>query len=592
VSIQFQSPSYRAASSDLTIQISPLGLVELADEEFEVHGPRLNRYAMNWAFYLGYHWAQRPDLGEPQLTFNYTRALSDFTTNFVFGKGVGFRSPDATGAIVPTRLQRIWETDNKKDSLLWEMGSMGSVTGDCFVKVAYEEPWQDPAGMPHPGRVRILPLNSAFCFPEWHPHDRKRLIRFKLKYRFWGTTQEGTRQVFTYTELLTENQIEEYVNDELIDQRENPLGEIPVVHISNMPIASSPWGMPDIQDIAPLNRQYNETATDICDIVSYHAAPVTVVIGARASNLEKGTHQTWSIPNKEARVENLLFDPRGIEEAIKLLDVLKRAMHEMTGVPVTALGEEQAISNTSGVALAIQYQPLMNRFHLKATQYGEGFAEVNRLALKTLFMKEPETLVYNPEWDPPLRDDQLPMLDPMDPVTYENTVQFQPPLPVDQLVKLNELMVKMQLGLESKRGALIELGEEFPDEKLQELFKELVDDAEQQAALDLLKAQVASLTANLTGMVAPEGPQPMPPPPQNGGGDGNSNGGSSNGGGVKSAGGPNVNSAPQAKIGMLPGIDLKDSEDVKKMFQRIVTLSHGTTIPQRRTPEEDDSIRS
>jgi hypothetical protein len=35
----------RASGSDLTIAISPLGLVELADEEFEVHGPRLNRYA-------------------------------------------------------------------------------------------------------------------------------------------------------------------------------------------------------------------------------------------------------------------------------------------------------------------------------------------------------------------------------------------------------------------------------------------------------------------------------------------------------------------------------------------------------------------
>ena len=88
MAIQFASPSYRAASSDLTVQISPLGLVELADEEFEIHGPRLNRYAINWAFYLGYQWAQRPELGEPQLTFNYTRALSDFTTNFVFGKGV------------------------------------------------------------------------------------------------------------------------------------------------------------------------------------------------------------------------------------------------------------------------------------------------------------------------------------------------------------------------------------------------------------------------------------------------------------------------------------------------------------------------
>jgi len=575
VSIQFQSPSYRAASSDLTIQISPLGLVELADEEFEVHGPRLNRYAMNWAFYLGYHWAQRPDLGEPQLTVNYVRALSDFTTNFVFGKGAGFQSPDATSAIIPTRLQRIWEKDNKKESLLWEIGSMGSVTGDSFIKVAYEEPWADPSGMPHPGRVRILPLNSAFCFPEWHPHDRKRLIRFKLKYRFWGTTQEGTRQVFTYTELLTEQQIEEYVNDELIDSRENPLGEIPIVHIANMPIASSPWGMPDIQDITVLNRQYNETATDICDIVNYHAAPVTVVIGARATNLEKGSHQTWSIPNKDARVESLLMDPRGIESAIQLLDTLKRSMHEMTGVPVTALGEEQAISNTSGVALAIQYQPLMNRFHLKETQYGEGLSEVNRLALKTLFMKEPDTVVYNPEWDPPLRDDQLPMLDPMDPQTYENMVKFQPPLPVDRLVVLNELQVKMGLGLESKRGALVELGEEFPDEKLQELFKELVDDAEQQAALELLRAQIAAFTAAQTGMMNPAGPQPVEEGGEGGGG-----------GGVTSAGGGDVNSAGQ-QIGTLPGVDLVNNKGVARMFQRIVTLSQGTTMPQRRTPEED-----
>jgi hypothetical protein len=371
----------------------------------------------------------------------------------------------------------------------------------------------------------------------------------------------------------------------LIDARDNPLGEIPIVHISNLPIPSSPWGMPDIQDVTVLNREYNEKATDISDIINYHAAPVTVVIGARASNLEKGTHQTWSIPNKEAKVENLLFDPQGIEMSIKYLEVIKRAMHEMTGVPVTALGEEQAISNTSGVALAIQYQPLMNRFHLKSTQYGEGFAAVNRLALKTLFMKEPEMLTYNPEIDPPLQDDQLPMLDPTDPITYENTVQFQPPLPVDQLVKLNELQVKMALGLESKRGALLELGEEQPDEKLQELFHELIDDAEQQAALDLLRSQIASFTVNQTGMVPPEGPQPLPPPPQNGNGNGKGNGD------VKSAGGPNVNPPPSSvqKFGVLPGVDLTNSKDIKKMFDRVVALAAGTTIPQRRTPEEDEN---
>jgi hypothetical protein len=37
MAMSFASPSYRAASSDLTVAVSPLGLVELADEEFEVH---------------------------------------------------------------------------------------------------------------------------------------------------------------------------------------------------------------------------------------------------------------------------------------------------------------------------------------------------------------------------------------------------------------------------------------------------------------------------------------------------------------------------------------------------------------------------
>ena len=68
--IDFMSPTYRAAGTDLVLNISPLGLVELADEEFEVHGPRLNRYALNWALYLGHHWSHRREVGEHQHTYN------------------------------------------------------------------------------------------------------------------------------------------------------------------------------------------------------------------------------------------------------------------------------------------------------------------------------------------------------------------------------------------------------------------------------------------------------------------------------------------------------------------------------------------
>ena len=502
----FSPPSYRAASSDLTISISPLGLVELADEEFEVHGPRLNRYSLNWAMYLGHHWGYRREQGEMQVSLNYYRAFIDYLNRFTFGHGVHFRSPEATEAIVPNRLERVWSVDNNKEKILLEMGQIGGITGDVFVKVAYEEAWEDTIGRIHPGRVRILPLNSAFAFPEFHPHDRTRLLRFKQKYRFWGTSLEGTRQVFTYTEILTDDMIEEYINDELIDSRPNPLGIITVVHIPNIPISGSPWGLSDAHDIIAINRSYNEIATDIADIVNYHAAPVTVIVGAKASNLEKGAKKVWGgLPN-DSQVFNLEGGSAGLNGAMQYMEMLKRSMHEIMNVPETALGQVQPISNTSGVALSIQFQPLMNRYSHKVAQYKHGLERINELVMLNLSVKEPETLVYNPASDGPLKEGQLTQLDPNDEITYISHAQFAPPLPIDKLVMLNELSQKMSMGLESKAGALRKLGEEFPEEKLVEIREELIADAKSEGALNLVRVQIQKQIMDMTGMMAgPDG---------------------------------------------------------------------------------------
>ena len=568
--IDFSPPSYRAASSDLTISISPLGLVELADEEFEVHGPRLNRYSLNWAMYLGHHYSYRRQTGETQMVLNYYRAFTDFIINFTFGKGVNFRSPKETEAIVPDLLERVWEVDNNKATVLWEIGQQGTVSGDCFIKVAYEEAYVDPAGRSHPGRVRILPLNSSFCFPEFHPHDRERLIRFKLKYRFWGTSLEGTRQVFTYTEILTDDVIEEYINDELIDSRPNPLGVIPVVHVPNVRISGSPWGLSDCYDIININRAYNETATDIADIVNYHAAPVTVIIGAKASQLEKGANKVWGGLPKDAKVENLEGGAQGLKGAMEFLAMMKKSMHEMIGVPETALGQAQPISNTSGVALSIQFQPLMNRYHQKIIQYARGLERVNELILLNLAVKEPESFTWNPdEHTVPLKPGQVAQLDPNDPLTYRSYVHFPQPLPLDKLIALNEIQSKLSLGLESKEGALRTLGEEFPAEKLSEIRQELQDDAVADGSLKLIQTQIEQDIMTLTGqMPAPVGP-----------------GGASSGSSASAA-------TPQAPGGV-PGnpaiMDetlIADEIGDQDIRNKLVTQAYGTKLPQRRVPEE------
>lgn len=568
--IDFSPPSYRAASSDLTISISPLGLVELADEEFEVHGPRLNRYSLNWAMYLGHHYSYRRQTGEAQMVLNYYRAFTDFIINFTFGKGVQFRSPKATEAIIPDLLERVWEVDNNKATVLWEIGQQGSVSGDCFIKVAYEEGYTDPAGLQHPGRVRVLPLNSSFAFPEFHPHDRERLIRFKLKYRFWGTSLEGTRQVFTYTEILTDDIIEEYINDELIDSRPNPLGVIPIIHIANVRISGSPWGLSDCNDVININRTYNETATDIADIVNYHAAPVTVIIGAKASQLEKGANKVWGGLPKDAKVENLEGGAQGLKGAMEFLAMLKKTMHEMVGVPETALGQAQPISNTSGVALAMQFQPLMNRYNQKIIQYAHGIERVNEIIIRSLAVKEPETFMWDPNTDTPLKSGQYDRLDPQDPLTYRSYAHFPQPLPLDKLIALNEVQSMLSLGLESKEGALRVLGEEFPTEKLYEIRQELLDDARADGALKLIQTQIEQEIMQLTGNMMPEGESGMPA-----------------GGGAPGAPGGQTPMGAAMEKPLLDGADAIAQQGENALRNALVTEAYGTKIPQRRNVSKD-----
>ena len=560
--MDFWSPSGRASSSDLAIAISPLGLVELADEEFEVHGPRLNRYASCWAWYLGHHHSQRREMGEEAITLNYTRALSDYITNFCFGKPIQFRSPEENAAIIPRLLHDVWEVDNNKAHTLWEMGQLASVTGDCFVKVAYEDPWEDSIGVQHPGRIRIIPINPAHAFPEYHPHDRERLQRFKLKYRFWGTSPEGTRQVFTFVEILTDDTVEQYINDELIDSYPNPIGTVPIVHIPNVTISSSPWGQSDIWDIISLNRELNDKMTEVSDIINYHSAPVTIITGAKASQLERGAKKVWAGLPKDAHVFNLESSGE-MAGAMQYIAFIKMVMHELIGVPETALGKTQPISNTSGVALAIQYQPMMNRYFMKKVHFSKGLERINELIIRTSAVHKPETLQWTPGSSSPPESDQLTILDPRNPNTYRTTCHWPEPLPVDVLIKLNEIQAKMAVGLESKRGALAALGEEFPNEKIAEIYQELRDDAYDQGALDMIQSHISAAVMAMTG-VAPTGKGgygPVETAPA--GGEGVNSTGTSGGGN-----------------GILPGVQVDGD-----VVNQLTTRAFGGQLAQTRVPE-------
>jgi hypothetical protein len=243
-------------------------------------------------------------------------------------------------------------------------------------------------------------------------------------------------------------------------------------------------------------------------------------------------------------------------------------MHEMIGVPETALGQAQPISNTSGVALSIQFQPLMNRYHQKIIQYAHGLERVNELILLSLAVKEPETFTWDPTTDVKLKKGQLDRLDPNDPITYRSYVHFPQPLPLDKLIALNEIQSLLSLGLESKEGALRTLGEEFPAEKLNEIRQELLDDATADGALRLLQTQIDTEIASLTGSLPGSAGAPI----------------MEQGKPVGGNGGEQPVMQPKAPVldAALEQADMGEAD----LRNKLVTEAYGTMLPQRRVPQE------
>ena len=148
-------------------------------------------------------------------------------------------------------------------------------------------------------------------------------------------------------------------------------------------------------------------------------------------------------------------------------------------------------------------------------------------------------------------------LDPTDPLTYQTTVHWPDPLPVDVLITLNEIQAKLALGLESKRGALKILGEEFPNEKMGEVFEEQMDDALDAGTLEMFNAQIMQAVFAATGMLPPDAAAPPA--------------GASNG----------------EDPGIFPGVGASGAD--AGLLDNLLQRAYGARLAQRRVPGPDET---
>ena len=202
--------------------MADLGVFELFSGLGLSEQRRLNEISEYWDFYLGDQWRVVREEGESLITFNYAKAIVDKSVSFLFGKGFRIQPHKEVSQELKPLLDEVWEY-NKKDILGVEIGQMGAITGDCFIKVSWEDPEVDDKGILYEeeypdGKVRIDVLPTSSVFPVYSSHDKDKMVSCTLQYAILEMGIDGKPVARMYKEVVTRDTISYYIDNDLVEE--------------------------------------------------------------------------------------------------------------------------------------------------------------------------------------------------------------------------------------------------------------------------------------------------------------------------------------------------------------------------------------
>lgn len=414
---------------------------------------RLKRYQGYLDFYNGKQWERRRP-GRASLVLNYCRAVVDKVVSYLLGDGVNFAVAERDGipagaaALAEKLIYRVYD-DSNLEAVDGQAATNGGVLGDTVFKVF----WDETRGLP-----RVVSVDPMRFFCSWAEDDLSTLLKAHQIYtlspevaadRFGGAFPAGKVPV---VETWTNASFEVWALGRKIIGQANPYGFIPFVHIPNSRPANEFWGISDLRDLIPLNRELNERFSDMADVIRFHSDPPVVFKGVNEhTELGVGPGTVWDIP---ADADVVLLEWRGQQPAaFEHIDRVMRAFHDVAETPKTAFGETGRIQ--SGVALEVELQSLIHKTLRKRAWWSAGLRARNSMIL---------------------RIGELMGLGKFAP--YRSRVVWAPLLPTDAEVDVRNNVALVEAGLRSKAAAMDRLGEESPEDELARIAGERGDEKE------------------------------------------------------------------------------------------------------------------
>lgn len=437
------------------------------------HTSRIAKYQNCWNFYDGNHWNIAAPEGYDQVTINYAKAFVKKTRRFTFRNGWELTySEEQKNDKIDLWIKEIWKNNHSTD-LTNRVSDFGGIFGDWYIYPQWlpkedEEETENPKSL----QVKLTALDPRYVFPQYNNRTGEmEYCVILIPYEDYELNSKNEFEITNkiYREIHTKEKI--YVQE--FDDRENviyenvlpnPLNRMLIVHGIHQPKAGSFYGEGIIEDIIGSQKLFNEKVSNISEILDYHAAPITIIYGAKARQLEKGANKIWSGLPANSKVENLSSEGN-IPTSREFVQDAKTWMHELANIPADALGAERDISNTSAVALSIDFEPMIELAEDIRYYFNKGIKEVNEILIDIgIYLGEIKTNLKGPE-------------------LYNMEIEHGPLLPRDRAADLADIVVEISQGLESKAGAMKRLNVKDIPAKQAEIAAEQEEEKKKEAEL-------------------------------------------------------------------------------------------------------------
>ena len=413
---------------------------------------RFATYRSNLDFYQGTQWPQTSR--NRQLVFNYAKVSIDKCTSFLM-QGLGFacypgEDTDELKARVRKAeqlLRQVYDQNNLQQ-LDYETEIDTAILGDGCYKVIWDTDEK---------RIRITAPDVSGLFAWWLGDDTSRVWRVASRYTL--TQDEAqllyphyasriTRKTATITELWTAKDFQLYLDTDLIESKPNPYGFIPFIIFPNVKRPKQFWGESDIPVLVQPQRELNRALSQLSRILELSGNPIAVLENvASAEDIKVQPGALWTIPEDAKAYLLDLLQGGGVRLHVDYIDVLYRAVQDVTEMPRAAWGGTE--KDLSGAALNIELGSLIQKVIRKRTIRTNTYHQRNALILKLAEMYMHENFQG-----------------------INHRVVWGQILPQDVARQAQNEQLLVQAGVHSRRTAMDELGIQDPDEEFNRWLEE------------------------------------------------------------------------------------------------------------------------